>query len=102
MRARRLRANYPGRCRECGAPVRVGQAVYWYGRGRIEHVDCETARLQRSGCTACGGTGKVGVQCTASGLRPCAACDGTGSRDVQEYARERFRAERAQGSEVLS
>ena len=98
-RPRRLRAKYPGQCRNCDAPVDVGQNVYWYGRGRVEHVDCETARHQHNGCTACGGSGSVGVQCTASGLRPCAACDGTGSRKVQEYARERSRTELAPSAE---
>ena len=92
MRTRRLRAKYPGHCRACSGLIDVGQDVYWYGRGSVEHVDCEIARHQHNGCTACGGSGNVGVQCVGS-MRPCPSCDGTGSRDVQEYARERSRAE---------
>ncbi len=81
MRTRRMRAKYPGRCIECGAPVDVGQLIHWYGRGRVEHVDCETARHQRSVCTACSGRGMHWAG-------PCGPCRATGSRDVQEKRRE--------------
>ena len=93
MRARRLRAKYPGRCRECGAPVRVGQAVYWYGRGQLEHVDCESARLLEGLCTACCGRG---MHWTG----PCGPCRATGDRDVQTKRREPTEAERDKYNEI--
>ncbi len=83
---RKLRAKYRGKCRACGRDVVPGQLVYWYGRGRTEHADCETARLQGAVCTVCGGDGRLWGAPGRS--RPCRSCDGTGSREVQDSVRE--------------
>jgi len=34
--------QYPGRCRECGTDLNIGQDARWYGRGVLYGVSCHT------------------------------------------------------------
>jgi hypothetical protein len=38
--AKRMIARYPGKCADCGAPIRVGDTIRWYARGRVYGVGC--------------------------------------------------------------
>ena len=78
---RKLRAKYPGMCPTCKGAIEPGDRIYWRRGAKPSHVDCETARLKHTGCTACDG---LGVRWNNA---PCPSCDGTGSRDVQEFAK---------------
>ena len=79
---RRLRAKYRGTCPMCEGPIEPGDLIYWRRGSKPQHVDCETARLQHDGCTACNGLGRRWNNA------PCPMCDGTGSREVQDFARK--------------
>ena len=86
IRWRRIRAKYAGaKCNACHRAVTVGDLIYWRRGAAPQHVDCETARLRASGCTACDGKGRLWGAPGRS--RNCPSCDGTGSRTVQEFAR---------------
>lgn len=93
MHCQRMTAKYPGTCNTCSEPITPGQKIVWARGKGVHHVDCELARLERSGCPACSGRG-----CSWNGA-PCRVCDGTGSRAVYDRAREVARAdyERCQG-----
>ena len=40
MAAKQMTAKYAGTCQACNTPVKVGQDIYWHGKGHVEHVDC--------------------------------------------------------------
>ena len=40
MAARQMTAKYAGTCQACNTPIKVGQDIYWHGKGHVEHVDC--------------------------------------------------------------
>ena len=93
MRYRKMTAKYPGTCGACNLTIEPGDRIYWQRGAKPQHVDCETALLRHTWCTACGGHGYLG-----NGRR-CRACDGTGDRDVQNQNRviaKRREAERAE------
>ncbi len=79
--ARRIRAKYAGKCRDCGGEIRVGDSIYWQRGQGARHVDCETARLRDDVCPACSGHG------ASWNGTPCRCCDATGSRKVYEFAK---------------
>jgi len=36
-------AKYPGTCRACGKPIKRGDQINYFGRGRVEHFNCVMA-----------------------------------------------------------
>lgn len=92
MKARRLRAKYPGRCAACDGPICIGDPILWKRGAGAQHVDCidakRAARRRADGCPACDGFGKL------AGDLPCSACDATGSRATYDYGREVARRDR--------
>ena len=37
---RTITLKYPGRCRDCGADLAVGEKAKWYGRGKVYGLNC--------------------------------------------------------------
>lgn len=35
-----MQAKYPGTCAACGEPIKRGEQIAFFGRGRAEHADC--------------------------------------------------------------
>ena len=87
MRYHKIRAKYAGVCCACNGDIEPGDRIYWARGCKPQHVDCETARLKHSGCTACDG---LGVRWNNA---PCPMCDGTGSRVVQVTFKLKARAD---------
>lgn len=42
-------AKFAGVCRECGGPVRKGDAIVWFSSSKaVEHESCDTRRRQEA------------------------------------------------------
>lgn len=35
-----MQAKFPGNCKDCGAPIEVGDDIRYYGRGKVYGVNC--------------------------------------------------------------
>jgi len=46
-----MKAKYPGRCRECGRPIRVGDEIDWSPDGGAYHAACQASPQRPSGST---------------------------------------------------
>jgi len=58
-----MTAKYSGTCNYCGQPIKRGDLINFFGKGRAEHNNCE------SGCT--GEDGQTGgFEDEAAGLEP--------------------------------